>query len=417
MLLTIRRRSRRRAKDKILRNFWGLLLLSLGLIFHSGAETFRSPRHIAIPSNPTQVGTADFNGDGRPDFYYTDATGLNVILAKADGSYAPPQTTSLGTATGCRVADFNGDGFADAVCFTTLYAPSAFASVFLGNGDGTMRQAETASIPGAGSTSQYQLSFIAFGDITSDGHLDIVFQSTGIASGTLFTWFGDGTGEFHGLVSYEYGSGWGVPTVADINGDGHPDLIFSQNALTLYGVGDGTFTRANSDAGTSTNCHLADFDKDGHLDLFCANLNYNNGGYYLEVHHGNADGTFAKTPVFSKGFSNADFTLPFAARDLDGDGYLDVLGLSDDGLVIFFGRPGMQFAAPVHYAFYNPEAFDADQGDPSLIADYNLDGNLDLAMPGVNGTPSKRLPTAANTAFPTAGATGRMPPSPMPLAP
>jgi hypothetical protein len=26
-----------------------------------------------------------------------------------------------------------------------------------------------------------------------------------------------------------------------------------------------------------------------------------------------------------------------------------------------------------------------DQGDPSLIADYNQDGNLDLAMPRVNG--------------------------------
>jgi VCBS repeat protein len=50
----------------------------------------------------------------------------------------------------------------------------------------------------------------------------------------------------------------------------------------------------------------------------------------------------------------------------------------------------MHFSAPVHYAFYNPEGSDPagsyeDQGDPSLIADYNQDGNLDLAMPGVNG--------------------------------
>lgn len=71
-----------RAKDKILRNFWGFLLLSLGLISPGSAETFRNPRHIAIPSNPLQVGTADFNGDGRPDFYYADASGLNVILRK-----------------------------------------------------------------------------------------------------------------------------------------------------------------------------------------------------------------------------------------------------------------------------------------------------------------------------------------------
>jgi FG-GAP-like repeat len=119
--------------------------------------------------------------------------------------------------------------------------------------------------------------------------------------------------------------------------------------------------------------------------MFCTLDNYQNNENYLEIHHGNPDGTFTKTPVFSKGYSNADFIQPFAARDLNGDSYLDILALSADGLVIFFGRPGMNFSAPVHYAFYNVGGFDEDQGDPSLIADYDLDGNMDLAMPGVNG--------------------------------
>ena len=52
----------------------------------------------------------------------------------------------------------------------------------------------------------------------------------------------------------------------------------------------------------------------------------------------------------------------------------------------------MQFSAPVHYAFYNPESFDEDQGDPSLIADYNLDGNLDLAMDAVDHDIAVREP-------------------------
>jgi FG-GAP-like repeat len=71
-----------------LRHLWvPLLLLSLGLANNCTAETFRSPRHIPIPSNPLQVGTADFNGDGRPDFYYVDPSGLNVTLANSDGNY------------------------------------------------------------------------------------------------------------------------------------------------------------------------------------------------------------------------------------------------------------------------------------------------------------------------------------------
>ena len=385
-------------KDKKLRYLRGLLLLCLGLVFSSNGETFRNPRHIPIPSNPLQVGTADFNGDGRPDFYYADANGLNVILANSDGSYAAPQTTAIGAATpqagalgpstgSCRAADFNGDGFADAVCFTAQYSVTESATIFIGNGDGTLRPGSTVTITVSSIPEADVLQWIAFADINSDGNLDILFQDT--ANENLYTWLGDGTGQFGSLASSRppfFDESWlKGATVADTNGNGHPDIVYTDDPLVMYGVGNGTFTPASSNLIIGTGCHLADFDKDGHLDLFCTLLNYKNNENYLEIHHGNADGTFTKTPIFSKGYTNADFTEAFAARDLNDDGYLDILALSADGLVIFFGKPGIHFSAPVHYAFYNPESFDEDQEDPSLIADYNLDGNVDLAMPGVNG--------------------------------
>ena len=374
-----------------MRNFWGFLLLSLGLISPCSSETFRNPRHIAIPSNPVQVGTADFNGDGRPDFYYVDGSGLNVILANSDGSYATPQTTAIGpSAVSCRAADFNGDGFADAVCFTsdtnTETKPSA--AIFIGNGDGTLRPDSTLSVPSNFVFPGSEFFFIAFADINSDGHVDIVFYTTG----TLFTAFGNGSGQFEKVVpsqlTFADVSWVKGATVADVNGDGHPDIVFIDDPMVMMGVGDGTFIEANNNLLVGTDCHLADFDKDGHLDLFCARLNDSDpraSGSLMEIHHGNPNGTFTIAPVYSKSYSNADFISPFAARDLNGDGYPDILALSADGLVIFFGKPGMQFSAPVHYAFYDPESIDEDQGDPSLIADYNLDGNLDLAMPGANG--------------------------------
>ena len=384
-----------------MRNFWGFLLLSLGLIFPCSAETFRNPRHIPIPSNPLQVGTADFNGDGRPDFYYADTSGLNVILGNSDGIYAAPRTTPLGSATppatalgpstgSCRAADFNGDGFADAVCFPPVWATAPSPVIFIGNGDGTLRPGGTLSVSNDVVIQGSEFFFIAFADIDSDGHVDIVFYSS---TGTVLTAFGNGSGQFEKVVpsrlTFADVSWVKGATVADINGDGHPDIVFTDDPMVMLGVGDGTFIEANNNLLVGTDCHLADFDMDGHLDLFCARLGASDpatsSGNLLEIHHGNPNGTFTIAPVYSKGHSYGDFISPFAARDLNGDGYPDILALSADGLVIFFGKPGMQFSAPVHYAFYNPESFDEDQGDPSLIADYNLDGNLDLAMPGVNG--------------------------------
>ncbi len=238
-----------------MRNFWGFLLLSLGLISPCSSETFRNPRHIPIPSNPLQVGTADFNGDGRPDFYYVDASGLNVILANSDGSYAAPKTTAIGTATpptgalgpaagSCQAADLNGDGFADAVCFPPVWATTPSPAIFMGNGDGTLRLDSTLSIPNNLVSQGSDLVFIAFADMNSDGHLDIVFTSS---EGTVFTAFGNGSGQFENLVSFQApgGESWlKGATVADINGDGHPDIVLIDEPLVMLGVGDGTFTGA-----------------------------------------------------------------------------------------------------------------------------------------------------------------------------
>lgn len=379
-----------------MRTFCSFLLAVLWLVLPARAETFRNPHHVPIPSDPDQIGAADFNGDGRPDFYYVDSTGLNVLLAKSDGSYAPvgpvPNTApQQGQAFSCRAADFNGDGFADAVCFGSyvLTPTPATVTIYLGNGDGTFHQGETTYISGNqnGNNGQHELLFVAFGDINSDGHLDILFQDN--LTGYLYTWFGDGAGSFHSVVPYQYATGgsatWGSATVADFNEDGHPDIGFSVGPLILLGKGDGTFTR--NFARAEIGCHFADFDKDGHLDAFCSSVDTvsTQAAYLLDVLHGRGDGAFDTTPLYSVSYPFKDLIEPFAARDLNGDGYLDILGLSTDGLVIFYGSSGTQFAPPVHYAFYNVYAFDAGQGDPSLIADYNQDGIPDLAMPGVNG--------------------------------
>src|SRR2546427_33422 len=85
---------------------------------------------------------------------------------------------------------------------------------------------------------------------------------------------------------------------ADYDNDGFLDLVAAngsgQRNFLYYNNGDGTFTKITagnivSDIGNSEGCAWGDYDNDGFLDLFVANLGQRNFLY-----HNNRDGTFTK---------------------------------------------------------------------------------------------------------------------------
>ena len=198
-----------------MRSLWGSLLLALGLALPISAETFHNPRHISIPSNPAQIGTADFNGDGRPDFYYVDPHGFNVMLANSDGSYVNAPPVALGsTPVGCYATDLSGDGLADIVCFTNESDPHPGVAIFIGKGNGTFQQSQMVYpgvFPGLCCSNYHLFIFVAVGDMNGDGHQDVIFWD--YYTGYLYTLFLDGTGLSKGIVSYQYtvpNGSWGA---------------------------------------------------------------------------------------------------------------------------------------------------------------------------------------------------------------
>lgn len=62
----------------------------------------------------TDLGTADFNGDGIPDIVYAGEYGIGAMLGKGDGTFA---STYSSATTGWEVVtgDFNSDGKPDIV--------------------------------------------------------------------------------------------------------------------------------------------------------------------------------------------------------------------------------------------------------------------------------------------------------------
>jgi len=107
-----------------------------------------------------------------------------------------------------------------------------------------------------------------------------------------------------------------------------------QQALPLpnhLGNGDGTFSAITQyDPGYDSNCAFGDVDHDGHLDAVCTWIDdLDIDGYiHLTVLHGNPDGSFNKTPLFSRTFGNGEqeydgfstIVSPVLVADLNGDG-------------------------------------------------------------------------------------------------
>jgi hypothetical protein len=196
-------------------------------------------------------------------------------------------------------------------------------SVLLGNGDGTFRA--NVDYP----TGRFAVA-VAVVDVSGDGNPDLVVANQDANSLSVLLGNGDGTFQ----MRFDYLTGSTDPgavsmraalAVADVNGDGKPDLVetnstrFGDTVSVLLGNGDGTF-RARMDrrlAAKAYSVALADVSGDGKLDLVTANGIANTVSVLL----GNGDGTFQSDAAFG----TAGFPYSIAVADLNGDGKGDLV--------------------------------------------------------------------------------------------
>ena len=180
---------------------------------------------------------------------------VSVVLGQGDGTFQPqPRVAAGDTPQALAVADVNGDGHPDVVLatneivsanFRIFPAPSNGVWVLLGQGDGTFQLPQRVlarPLPQA----------VAVADVNSDGHPDLLIVNIQMmlyvyhfGSNDVEVLLGQGDGIFQPPQRFATGDGPRSVAVADVNSDGHPDLLIansgSSDVSVLLGQGDGTF--------------------------------------------------------------------------------------------------------------------------------------------------------------------------------
>ena len=262
------------------------------------------------------------------------------------------------------VADFDGDGKAD-----LAETDSGAGTVIVMLNDGTGRPVVSKAYGTGGGAGMVRAA-----DLNGDGHPDLIVANTQSSVAILLNL---GSGLFSAAVSFPVAIDPVGIAVADFNGDGKADIVIGADSSgdgrlsILLGNGSGSFTTAPNSpiliGGQVSEVAAADFNSDGKQDVVVANFS---SGYSLLL--GDGTGRFGTATKISPNGGGA-----VATGDLNGDGKADVAMGTFNGLGVLLGNGSGGFSSPV---------FTAHEGGSLLrsvvIADIDGDGKLDVAAAG-----------------------------------
>ena len=257
---------------------------------------------------------------------------------------------------------------------------------------------------------------ISVGDINGNGFDDLyICQPAGLPN-RLYRNRGDGT--FEDITE---GSGLGLmentacALFADIDNDGHQDLIVVRTDGPQLFLNDGkgkfrakpnAFHFATPPQGTFTGAAIADYDRDGHLDIyFCLYLYYQGTDQYkypspyFAAENGppnflmknNRDGTFRDaTAETGLSANNTRYSFCCAWSDFNNNGWPDLYVVND------FGRKNLyRNNCDGTFTDIAPQAGVEDIGAGMSVCafDYDNDGNQDLSVANMWTAAGERITT------------------------
>ena len=284
-----------------------------------------------------------------------------------------PFTTDAGDTRGVIWGDIDNDGDPD-LYLTNVSGQSNFLYL---NQNGTFVKNDTSTISLFGSNSGGG----AFGDYDKDGDLDLLlYESTSGGNHVFFR--NDSSYVFTQLtnaISQSGGPGR-LGAWADYDNDGHLDLFIAldgnTNNLLFHSNGNGTFTQVTTgvivtDGGNSRGGGWCDYDLDGDMDLFVPN--------YLQtdfLYRNDGGGTFTKITTGPLVTTSAA-TFGASWGDLNNDGWMDlyVTNYSDQN-ALFLNDQNGGFSQVTGLNVSTEPTF----SNSAALGDLDCDGDLDICI-------------------------------------
>jgi uncharacterized protein (DUF2141 family) len=352
---------------------------TVSILLGTRGGAFAAKVDYATGHTPAALLAADFRHVGKTDLAVVnqnDGSGgpgsVSILLGNGNGTFKTHVDYPVGNyPVGIVAADFNGDGKLDLAVVNDY---DSTVSLLLGNGDGTFKPQILISVG-------TEPNSLATADFNDDGKADLI---TSNASGTMSVLLSTGDGSFarvdspNGLLAPDFS----LLVVGDFNRDHKQDVVISSISRQLFlltGNGDGSFQPPVPIAGSvPDSVHYllgGDFNHDGIEDVAEVGI----GGTLL-VFLGRGDGTFRK-PVFSA-ICSGWIATALATGDVNGDGKVDLV-VADPGnnsVDVLLGN-GIGSFAPTSSAATASTPYGQNA---TVVADFNGDGKLDLAVAETN---------------------------------
>ena len=321
-----------------------------------GTETNRS----------ASVRLGDVDGDGDLDAvvangrHWPQQNFLFLNQGRGKFSVMRPLGNDRATSYACELADLDGDGDLDAAIGNDM----ALGQILLNDGDGNF---ETSGPFGKVAS----VRSLTVADIDNDGDNDILATCRGIQNQMYLN---DGKANFTAGPTYGTRRDSTIDVaVADVNQDGHNDLILAnrdqQRSSVLLNDGKLGFNQPipfGPAKGQSRAVVVGDLNGDGKLDWATGNIGQPN-----TVYLGDGNGGVSKSIAFGAADSR---TYSLALSDIDGDGSLDIVAGNA-------GQPNVVFFNEDKAGRFREESFGAANATYGLIAgDLNGDGRPDVAV-------------------------------------